>query len=152
MNTRRRSSRFALWTALLAYSAFAACGDVTSEPIFRSPIAREACEADAGCDESVPRCDAGTCLECTDPSDCDEDEAFCDASGRCVECLTDAQCEDMDERCSPALGECAEPCSEGDACDSDDPICDVNIGFCVECLTDEHCDDDERCRGWECVE
>ncbi len=222
MNTRRLSCRFALWSALLAYSAFAACGDVTSEAIVRSPSAGEACDADtdcaeaaprcdldaarcvqclsptdcpdgqacslpagicvpscsegSGCDdeqpicdgssglcrgcsddgecpESVPRCDAtGACIECVGPSDCDEDEPFCDASGRCVECLTDGHCEDVDDRCSPALGECAEPCSGGEACDSDDPICDVNIGFCVECLTDEHCDDDERCRGWECVE
>ena len=147
------------------------CSDLTPVCDLETGLCR-ACAADADCSGSTPLCQAsGACVACRASSDCagnddggedddgeddDEDEeddaSFCDAAGRCVECLNDGHCDDVAESCSTFLGECAEPCSAAQACGADDPICDDAIGFCVECRTDADCEADELCRGSECVD
>jgi hypothetical protein len=110
------------------------------------------CAADGECSEAASHCqlETGRCVACFTNADCAGDERLCDPSGRCVECLTDGHCEEEIERCSSVLGECSVPCTSNAGCESDDPVCDLAVGFCVECKEDRDCGPDEVCRSSDC--
>lgn len=78
----------------------------------------------------------------------DSDEPLCNVSvGRCVECLTDANC-DASELCEDD-GECSArpiPCTSALQCvGSEDPFCHPTQEVCVECANDSHCPGSETC-------
>jgi hypothetical protein len=60
---------------------------------------------------------------CSDDGMCVGEEAHCNASGQCVECLTPAHC----------VG-------------GEHPLCNVNTGECVDCLTHTDCPDNLFCQ------
>ena len=152
---------------LLAWGQFfTGCGDVTTDLL--TAREREPSQADVdstdpaggpdvpgpGEEPSISGVDAGTALQpCSNTEDCTyDDQLICHPSTkRCVECVTDGHCEDVGERCSAVLGECAIPCTATTDCTPDDPICDLAIGFCVECERDNDCRSGELCRRSECV-
>lgn len=115
-------------------------------------------------------CAGGECGHAGSP--CSGTTAQCDeASDRCVQCLTDDQCNDGNvcttDTCSG--GFCAHhsnsvPCDDGLYCNGADtcaggscsahtwapcsgagPQCDETNDRCVECTTDAHCDDGNVC-------
>jgi hypothetical protein len=69
-----------------------------------------------------------------------------------VECITDAHCSDVGERCSTVLGLCAVMCTADRDCPTDN-FCDNFVGFCVECKTDADCTMAAKpyCRGSQCT-
>jgi len=140
-----KRGRTRLGTALMMTVAWvSACGDATSD-LITSP------EADKGSAGAVDT--ASGAIECTSNDDCTGEASLCHPEqNRCTECVTDGHCDELGERCSDELRECAVPCEETDDCPSDDPICDSVIGFCVECREDDDCPAGSACRSSECTE
>jgi hypothetical protein len=92
---------------------------------------------------------------CSSDAQCsDSDEPRCDqARNRCVECLSDADC-DANALCE-SDGECDDrpiPCTTVAQCvGSDDPICHPTEQICVECVSDSDCPGAETCQpDFEC--
>jgi hypothetical protein len=104
--------------------------------------------ADAGSDASAaPDCRLGTV--CDIPLVCDG------ATGRCVECLTSAECAanvavgdaGAATACDQVRHECV-PCVGDDDCSGDTPVCKADAtsssrNECVECTTDTNCGGDK---------
>ncbi|MCP4498365.1 MAG: hypothetical protein GY822_00145 [Deltaproteobacteria bacterium] len=87
---------------MLCFTAiFAACPAPTdpvdlTEPSIGEPDVDAACSQNADCDVGEV-CRAEQCEALCDSND-DCEGQTCNASGKCVECLTNASC-DVDERC-----------------------------------------------------
>ena len=125
-------------------------------------LVEECCTADAECDDDVfcngaEACQADRCESGTGPcpgQPCDE------ATEACVDCLTDADCDD-DNPCTDdvcAGGACINDnneveCDDGDICTaSDQCVNGVCAGILVEecCATDDECDDGDECTDDTC--
>jgi hypothetical protein len=152
------------------------CGDVTSNLINPTDI-RRPCTSSAQCLDEKPVCDApsgecrqcgasaectaplrcdasGACVECLTNDDCTGERNLCNTtSHRCVECLVDGHCHSLVETCSLVLGSCAVKCQTVNQCPGTDPYCDGAIGYCVECQTDDDCTGTSQphCRGSLCT-
>ncbi len=114
------------------------------------------CISDAQCSGSTPRCNpaSNTCVRCLANSDCDDTNPctndrcgtdntctnpplasgttcpggnVCDSSGRCVECVSNAQCSG-----------------------SSTPLCHPDFNTCVECFIDRNCPAGRRCLAGFC--
>jgi hypothetical protein len=87
---------------------------------------------------------------CTIDAQCtDSDEPRCDVGeGRCVECLSDDDCEPT-QLCEDD-GECSArpvPCTGPAQCaGSDEPVCHPALQVCVECADDDDCPANETCQ------
>ena len=92
------------------------------------------CNDDLDCPDPSPFCELGVCGECDYGARCSERDPgrpYCDvASGACVECVPDAECEDL-ERPVCDDGECR-GCMGGNECDTG--LCDLETGRCVDSL------------------
>ena len=97
---------------------------------------------------TIDECNEGKCVHMG--PDCE----VCDpATGECVECLTDADCDDGlfctgVETCDLGTNECvagADPCEDGAACDEGANVC---LEDCL-CAVDADCDDGMFCNGVE---
>lgn len=150
------------------------------------------CSSDSDCmmiDAALPVCDTGSCVECVYDAHCDEGQTcdpvtntcdpgcmadadcedpaapVCGATGACVECGTDDDCESG--ACNVSTGSCGTGCAIDEDCAAVPglPACDAVDGVCVECLTEDHCDsgvcdtaaeacvectDDTHCSGGVC--
>ena len=118
------------------------------------PMDDEQSNASSREDAGVPGAGADA-SGCSDRSQCtDPDEPLCDvARGRCVECLSDADCK-PDELCE-IDGECDDrpvPCTSAAQCaGSDDPVCHPSQQICVECVSDSDCRGPATCQpDFEC--
>jgi hypothetical protein len=78
--------------------------------------------------------------ECMNGERCNPD------SGKCVECLTHADCADAGMRCDPESFECVQCLKRSD--------CDEHLvcieGACAGCSNDAQCGDGARCDDGEC--
>lgn len=140
--------------------ALVACGDVEGNVIVRVASSEDAggcgssgtcvdeggsrreCATNAECSAATPLCDpAGACVECLGASDCNKPgKPFCNPATRaCSECVVNSDCIDPREQCSVDLKRCAAPCKSDGDCRSDDPLCDLAIGFCVGCRSVDDC-------------
>lgn len=102
--------------------------------------------SDVGADVP-PVVDAGG--PCASNRDC-AGGLLCDtAAGRCVQCLTGAQCPAMGDVCM------GHRCVAGTRCTSSRTcmglVCETTRGVCVECLMDVDCTGGTVCRGNACV-
>ena len=117
----------------------------------------EACSEAAGscsagsppCSGATPVCDeAGDrCVECMSDAQCDD---VC-VGNVCVECRTNADCSDG-RFCTGAETCAAGACSAGvNPCGGASPVCNEATDSCVECLNNTHCDPGYTCSGTVCV-
>ena len=139
----------ALAVLALAHALTLGCGDVTSD-LVTAPSHEPSPQGSL--DAGAAATDGGSW--CTGNAECaSSDRDLCDTErGRCVECVTDAHCDEIFERCHAALGRCVVPCTGPGTCPWDEPICDAVLGACVECVADTDCmDSTEVCRRSECV-
>lgn len=100
---------------------------------------------DAGCPEELPFCLNEWCAECDQDAQCDDGELCQLSSGRCREpCREPPDCS-LDEFCG-ASGFCVECEADADCQLTDDPFCSP-WGSCVECRADADCatEDEELC-------
>jgi hypothetical protein len=108
----------------LAWLALAGCNAGESGSIDLAPRAR-------------PRCEG---VECAAGLACDP------ASGRCVACLSDAECTPALPHCQ--AGTCVE-CETATDCVLPLPICSASLGRCVECEYDVDCRPAHVCEATE---
>lgn len=87
------------------------------------------CVNDDDCPTGRCRPQTFTCAECGEDSDCPFNRPICQAATqKCVQCLTDAQCE------APGPSHC-----------------EAISGACTHCLSDEHCPNGLTCSGGICA-
>ena len=112
---------------------------------------------DDGCDSATGACTHGPAAACNltpcpAEGECAAGSVCDDASGACVSCLTDADC---DEGLVCVAKACVDgiPCQSTVQCKATDQVCDVlpEAGHCVDCLEDAHCGASEACLMQECV-
>lgn len=115
-----------------------------------APDVPEDCRADVlahvDADTEVVQPPCVTSLDCPGDTVCDS------ASGACVQCVGDADC-DAEEACGPDK-EChpaALPCDSDKDCKPSGLLCDVDLGMCVECTTDEACAPETFCLDGYCL-
>lgn len=112
------------------------------------------CLLDGDCKPHEPVCLQGRCYPCRQNSDCTKlsgnggDKLFCDASHRCVSCLTTTDCPAPKACVNQVCGDCLvnADCGTGLYCDQ---------GACAKCLEDSHCisgGTGQRCVQGSCVE
>ena len=156
---------------------FTACGG--ARPDAETPSDGAASEFGSGCidDGQCPVdfvcTDEGACIQdglrCSTSDDCDVGLLCEEASGTCVECLSNDTCPpgevcvggaceepSIDE---PSNGEIGSPDGDdgsGFGCSSDSDcsygVCDFESGYCVDCRADLDCPGDYLCDGGYCVE
>src|SRR5688500_15926742 len=93
--------------------------------------------ADGGLDGGGGDAGCGVHASCPAGSVCDP------TTGACVECVTDADCEETAATpwCDPATDTCGR-CTSDDDCDEPRPLCDTTTGACFDgCRTDAECAD-----------
>lgn len=90
------------------------------------------------CDGGGVRNDAGTCVECTSNTNCAEDELCNTATFECVECLSDAECNDPTKPVCGGDGICR-GCTADTECEerAGTTVCDERGGQCRQCDPDE---------------
>ena len=90
------------------------------------------------CDGGGVRNDAGTCVECTSTANCTNDELCNTTTFECVECLTDAECDDPTKPVCGDTGECR-GCTADTECSErvGAKVCDERNGQCRQCDPDE---------------
>lgn len=145
-------------------------GAVTNNPECMNQVSKPYCENDrcsvcrpsteAGCDLASNRPDCrlnaegqNECQACAADAHCENAGArrFCNtATGRCVACLSSAECTDSSRPfCDTTDGTC-KPCNANPGGSDADhfwcftetlvrPFCDSNSGRCVACLNASHC-------------
>jgi Cys-rich repeat protein len=113
------------------------------------------CQTSGDCSGNSPYCESGDCVECLTAGNCPNEDETCDTvEGKCVAtCASDDDCED-DKRifCSPERALCVE-CLTDAECDESKPRCIADK--CRQCATDSDCSDDKPwclVEKWECKE
>jgi hypothetical protein len=108
-----------------------------------NPCTTDACDASGTCQHS-PLAEGTPC----------GGSRICDATGRCVECISDQSCDDGNPCTANSCqnGTCQHPpLPAGTACIAtpDTPVCD-GAGTCVRCVTAADCDDGDPCHTPRC--
>ena len=94
----------------------------------------------------VPVCSSNTCVPCTDDIDCTHIinpllKPFCNDTGACVECESNADCAGKSgSRCSE-YGVCSICLNSTECTTGPDSYCHTALGKCTECELHEHCQD-----------
>jgi hypothetical protein len=111
-----------------------------------------ACSAELACPLDELQCElaSGRCVECVEDGDCERfGLARCDAAlHRCVDCGLDSDCP-AGERCEPLGHRCVLSCDEDVECGDPAFACDSGRGLCQECANDEECEQSPR--GGRCL-
>jgi hypothetical protein len=94
------------------------------------------CTVAGDCPSRAPICSQGLCASCTSSADCNSvNSPVCDQRiGRCVECVSDAQCGGDEVTCDRITGRCAE-CLNANDC-APGAFCDPLYERCVQPFAD----------------
>jgi len=106
----------------------------------------QTCESDADCTSGVCDTASGTCVGCLEDSDCSQ--GFCsEANGNaCVECVTDAHCNDSNACTTDTCSNAA--CTHANVADGTD--CSAASGCTTGACTDGDCDETPVADGTAC--
>ena len=133
------------------------------------------------CPVEAPICWRGSCVGCTEDSQCPESHPVCDGeTGQCVGCTSNSQCHGNTPYCNKRINVCVQcrgngDCSQGEACVNGtcgcteeclNSPCNVGCGSCgycdgeYECVNGKcgypQCDAESCplgcCNGYECVQ
>lgn len=88
-----------------------------------------------------PNCNGGTCVQCSNDSQCDAGQR-CSRflNGICVQCTEKSQCK-AGYSCDRLVGRCGPICTETSDCENG-RVCDTAQGTCVPCIDGSACQND----------
>jgi hypothetical protein len=112
---------------------------------------RPSCTSDDACAASNEVCstDKGRCVQCVSDAQCNGKR--CDlAQNVCVDCIDASDCAGL--VCDPDTHYCLPGCASALDCNRLSPICSGTRGICVQCETDQDCHFGETCSRGQCVE
>ena len=145
-------------TGMGGYHAFSSSGGSTDNP-WSPGLEGSPCQTAGDCIPGLV-CEpfSGRCVvPCTTPDDCEGDHPLCDRQngsvGRCVDCLSNLDCEQSFTGSICLAGSCVQCVSDGD-CEEPNAHCDRSFFICRHCLTDDHCPEPYHCdqRYFQCQE
>ena len=98
-----------------------------------------ACTSSAQCPGRTPQCNTatGTCVECLTDANCDADET-CDSNFCKETCSATNDC-GGDRNCDVPRGVCVECETNADCTEGGEPVCDPRSDSCVECASNNDC-------------
>jgi hypothetical protein len=109
------------------------------------------CVLDTDCGKNE-YCSDQHCLPfvpCVNTLDCPSDKVCNRTLGRCVGCVTGADCGDAGSKCVDST--CVASCASDKECTSQGRLCDVKQGFCVQCIQQVDCPGVYHCATGKCI-
>ncbi|MBN2573332.1 MAG: hypothetical protein JXP73_02090 [Deltaproteobacteria bacterium] len=105
-----------------------------------APDAAGTCAIDRDCSAPTPYCLDNRCVACRTSAECQGGTPICSAAHACVSCAqAPASCPASAPVCEPSSGRCVECVANADCKAPTQPICDGASHACVPCTRDEQC-------------